>query len=136
MANPIITGKLPAPHDCISISVTQWFRDEWCVRYKGTPQQLVAAGVVDDDMACKINSQKGGARTGKDGIRFKLRSGRTPARIQWARDEVVEFDRTARDLKQMMQLPGMAQLFPNGAPADEPHDDDVLTHGSWPRNSL
>lgn len=128
MANPI-TGKLPAPHDCISISVTVC-RYDYRVRYTGTPKQLLAAGVVDDDMVRKINSQKGGARIGKDGLSFKLRSGRIPAHVQWARDEAVSFDRTARNCDQhkLLQLPGVAELFPDGFSVDSHHDDELTPY--------
>jgi hypothetical protein len=122
VANPI-TGNLPAPHDCISISVTPRF-NSWYVRYTGTPQQLVAAGVVDDDMVRKINSQKGGARIGKDGMLFKLKSGRIPAHIQWSRDEAVGFERKG-SAELIMQLPGMIELFPDGPPDDGHHDDEL-----------
>lgn len=126
MANPTTIGRLPAPHDCIEVSVTRWFHDEWWVRYSGTPKQLVAAGIVDSDMESKILSKKGGARIAKDGFFFKLDSGRVPAHVQWPLDEVVGFKRKVRGLAPLLQLPGMMEIFPDGeAPEDS---DDEFTY--------
>lgn len=124
----LITGRLPSPHDCIDVSVIYCGHGStWYVRYTGTPKQLVAAGVIDSDMVSKIVSQKGGARIGKDGLPFKLRSGRVPAHFQWARDEAVTFERKVRDSDRhkLQQLPGMRELIPNDLPTQEERDAEI-----------
>lgn len=128
MANPTIS-RLPAPHDCVRVSLTHWFRESWHVCYTGTPRQLVAAGIVDSDMERKLLTPKGGARFGKDGLPFKLESGRVPAHVQWSLDEIVTLKRRA-SRHNLLNLPGMAELFPGGINSIPTGDCDApdLTH--------
>jgi hypothetical protein len=114
------SGTLAAPHACVAIAVTQQSGTRFAVEDTGTPAQLVAAGIVNEQMQEKILSQRSGVMIDSDGDAFKIQGkfGETK-RATWEAASRCTLTYYRIGSAAVLCLPGVAALFPSGLEVEE-----------------